>query len=44
MVSAAIDGKKGNPGEFRNYHLKTIMSEKVNTISEKTHEKFVLCQ
>jgi hypothetical protein len=44
MVSAAIDSKKGNPGEFRNYRLKTIMSEKANSISEKTHEKFVLCQ
>ena len=44
MVSAAIDGKKGNPGEFRNYRLKTIMSEKADESSEKTHEKFVLSQ
>jgi hypothetical protein len=44
MVSAAIDGKNGNPGEFRNYRLKTIMSEKRSNVSEKTHEKFVLCQ
>lgn len=43
MVSAAIDGKKGNPGEFRNYRLKTIMDEKAKKISE-THEKLVLCQ
>jgi hypothetical protein len=41
MVSAAIDGKKGNPGEFRDYRLRTIMSEKA---IKKTHEKFVLCQ
>lgn len=27
MVSAAIDGKKGNPGEYRNYRLKSIMSK-----------------
>lgn len=43
MVSAAIDGKKGNPGKFRDYRLKTIMSENA-TANEKTHEKFVLCQ
>lgn len=27
MVSAAIDGKSGSPGEYRNYRMKTIMSE-----------------
>ena len=27
MVSAAMDGKKGSPGKFRNYRLKTIMDE-----------------
>lgn len=30
MVSAAIDGKKGNPHEFRNYRLKTIMDENLD--------------
>ncbi len=29
MVLAAIDGKKGNPGEYRNYRLKSIMDENV---------------
>lgn len=28
MVLAAIDGKTGSPGEFRNYRLKAIMDEK----------------
>jgi hypothetical protein len=28
MVSAAIDGKKGEPNDFRNYRLKSIMDEK----------------
>ena len=28
MVSAAIDGKKGEPNDFRNYHLQSIMDEK----------------
>jgi len=27
MVSAAIDGSEGSPGEYRNYRLKTIMEE-----------------
>jgi len=27
MVTAAIDGKRGSPGEFRDYRLKSIMSE-----------------
>jgi hypothetical protein len=27
MVSAAIDGNTGSPGEYRNYRLKTIMKE-----------------
>ncbi len=27
MVFAAIDGKKGNPHEFRDYRLQTIMNE-----------------
>ncbi len=35
IVSAAIDGKSGNPGEFRNYRLKTIMDE---TVQEKKTE------
>ncbi len=28
MVLAAIDGKQGNPNEFRDYRLKTIMDQK----------------
>lgn len=30
MVSAAIDGKNGNPHEFRDYGLKTIMSKNLD--------------
>lgn len=30
MVFAAIDGKRGSPGEYRDYRLKTIMSEKTS--------------
>ncbi len=30
MVLAAIDGKKGSPGEFRDYRLQAIMSEQKN--------------
>lgn len=36
MVSAAIDGKTGRPGEYRNYRLKTIMSEKSDTLTRKS--------
>ncbi len=36
MVFAAIDGKNGNPNEFRNYRLKAIMDKK-STV-QKTHE------
>ena len=43
MVSAAIDGKKGNPGEFRDYRLKSIMDESAAKIDE-TREKLALCQ
>ena len=43
MVSAAIDGRKGEPGEFRNYKLKTIMSETADKIDE-AREKLALCQ
>lgn len=43
MVSAAIDGKKGNPGEFRNYRLKAIMDENAAKIDE-AREKLALCQ
>jgi hypothetical protein len=27
MVLAAIDGKSGSPGEYRDYRMKKIMSE-----------------
>ncbi len=43
MVSAAIDGKKGKPGEFRDYRLKAIMNETAERASEK-REKLTLCQ
>ena len=44
MVLAAIDGKKGSPGEFRNYRLKTIMSETAAAKIDEAHEKLALCQ
>lgn len=43
MVLAAIDGKNGNPNEFRDYALKTIMSKQTEKIDEK-QEKFAICQ
>lgn len=43
IASAAIDGKTGNPNEFRNYRLKTIMSEKAEKIDE-TRKKISLCR
>jgi len=43
MVLAAIDGKNGNPNEFRDYALKTIMSKRTEKIDEK-QEKFAICQ
>jgi hypothetical protein len=40
MVFAAIDGKKGNPGSFRDYRLRSIMSEKDSKgVPEKLGEK-----
>ena len=43
MVLAAIDGKTGNPNEFRNYRLKTIMSENAKKIDE-SRAKISLCR
>lgn len=39
MVSAAIDGKTGSPGKFRNYRLKAIMEEGKNIQKLKTSSK-----
>lgn len=43
MISAAIDGKKGNPGEFRDYKLRAIMDEK-SPETGKASEKATICQ
>ncbi len=43
IVSAAIDGKSGSPGEFRNYRLKTIMDETVQGEKTETHRQIELC-
>jgi hypothetical protein len=43
MTAAAIDGKKGNPGRFRDYKLKSIMNESAAKI-DGTREKLALCQ
>lgn len=37
MVSAAIDGKKGSPGEYRDYRLRSIMDESKSVV--KIHQK-----
>lgn len=39
IVSAAIDGKEGSPGEYRNYRLRTIMSEAARQNEIKFREK-----
>jgi len=39
MVSAAIDGKQGSPGEYRNYRLQTIMNAAVQQDEAKINEK-----
>ena len=39
MVAAAIDGKRGSPGEFRDYRLKSIMSETTEKAGNKIEEK-----
>ena len=43
IVSAAIDGKSGSPGEFRNYRLKTIMDETVQGEKTETRRQIELC-
>jgi hypothetical protein len=43
MVSAAIDGRKGNPNEYRNYRLRAIMEEKACAENLQKREK-MLCQ
>lgn len=35
MVSAAIDGKRGKPNDFRNYRLRSIMNNAKTTIRQK---------
>ena len=39
MAAAAIDGKQGSPGEFRDYRLKSIMAGAANKIEDKTENK-----
>lgn len=43
MVFAAIDGKKGNPNDFRDYKLKSIMNEeKTESVKEIEIEKVLV--
>jgi hypothetical protein len=42
IVLAAIDGKTGNPNDFRNYRLKTIMEEKDKAKDLQVGEKTIL--
>ncbi len=39
MTLAAIDGKTGSPGQFRDYRLKSIMSETTNVPQTRIDEK-----
>ena len=44
MVFAAIDGKQGNPNEFRNYRLQTIMNQTVDKAENETEKELqILC-
>ena len=43
MVLAAIDGKTGSPGEYRNYRLKTIMDEKAQRKKSEIIKQIELC-
>ena len=39
MIAAAIDGREGKPGDYRNYRLQTIMSENDKGAKAKMQEK-----
>ncbi|CAN5380879.1 hypothetical protein BH20ACI1_BH20ACI1_00600 [soil metagenome] len=43
MVLAAIDGKTGSPGKYRNYRLRTIMDEKTQKEKTETERQIKLC-
>ncbi len=43
MVSAAVDGKSGSPGEYRNYRLTAIMDEKAKTEKTEVRRQTELC-
>ncbi len=43
MVSAAIDGKEGSPGEYRDYRLKTIMEEETKIEKTEIRRQIELC-
>lgn len=44
MVLAAMDGKTGSPGKFRDYRLKTIMSESEKNSKIEMNRQIELCQ
>lgn len=44
MVFAAIDGKTGNPNEYRNYRLQTIMNEAEKASETETNRQLEVCQ
>ena len=43
MVLAAIDGKTGSPGKYRNYRLRTIMDEKKKKEKTENPRQIELC-
>jgi hypothetical protein len=44
MVFAAIDGKTGNPNDYRNYRLQTIMDEAEKESETETNRQLEICQ
>lgn len=42
MIAAAIDGREGSPGEFRNYRLRTIMDESENAVKIGNQERIAV--
>ena len=44
MVFAAIDGKTGNPNEYRNYRLRAIMDPAAEKSKTETNRRLEICQ
>lgn len=44
MVSAAMEGAAGDPNDYRNYRLQTIMNENAAAKTNETHSEIILCR